>query len=80
MAFFDDFTVGNVGRTLTDVLGLQAQERIAAAQELSSQAAADRAFNQAQIARQYVQENQRSLLIMGAGAVILFALVWKSRS
>lgn len=75
---FEDFSLGNVGQTITDVLGIQASERIAASQEAVSQAAADRAFAQSQAARAYAQENQRSLLILGAGAVILFALVWRA--
>jgi hypothetical protein len=75
---FDDFSIGNVGSVLTDVLGVRAQERVAVADAERAQLASDRAFAQAQAARSYVQENQRSLLIMSAAAVILFALVWRS--
>jgi hypothetical protein len=75
---FDDFSIGNVGSVLADVLGVRAQERVAVADAERASLAADRAFAQAQAARSYVQENQRSLLIMSAAAVILFALVWRS--
>jgi hypothetical protein len=71
-------SIGEVGGTLADLLSIRSGERIAAAQEGVSQAAADRAWAQQQAARSYLQENQRSLLILGAGAVILFALVWRS--
>lgn len=74
---FEDFSLGNVGKTITDVLNIQASERIAADQAAAQAAMSERAFVQAQAARSYLQENQRSLLILAAGAVILFALVWR---
>jgi hypothetical protein len=74
---FEDFSLGNVSKTITDVLGIQASERIAADQAASEAAMSERAFLRAQEARSFVQENQRSLLILGAAAVILFALVWR---
>lgn len=74
---FEDFSLGNVGKTLTDLLSIQSSERIAANQEAVSAAALDRAMAAQNSARLYMQENQRSLLIMGAAAVILFALVWR---
>lgn len=76
---FEDFSLGNVGKALADVLNAQNARDIAADTYAMSQAAADRAYQQANAARAYAQENQRSLLIMAAGAVILFALVWRSR-
>ena len=71
------FNLGNVGQTAVELFGLSTSRDIAAADAAQSQAAADRAFAQSMTARNYLQENQRSLLILAAGAVILFALVWR---